>query len=341
MNGKKASRARLRPIGHSSSRINATSSMILNDEPRMNSTTLSAIQNATCTIVPPTPEGTGTGFLARIELSLFNKTLFGLITNNDVLPSSALVPNSIISLRFEASQSSATLKITPDTFCFTDPLLDCTFVSVELGPPEGPLTPSNFIPVNVFGGVCQRVWIGPHIGRILCNYGFDYLHDVTVDSIASGTALCDCEGRAVGVHKERDRGKGCNTATQMHYILLALQNTLGSQRSTQAAKTLCKLELEELDNHGLKATANPYVFISPASAWITALWFYRTNHAWYWTPTRPDAFEIEDLKMCNWSVIWGGEPDQAIGGYWDKCPPAPRNRSLIAWISSTAFRFLQ
>jgi hypothetical protein len=314
----------------------------------MYASTLNQIQRATCKVARP--GCVGTGFLAKVGIPSTGDTLFGLITNNHVLPSDTLVRSSVIHLHFEALQEDATLTIRSGSFRFTDPLIDCTFVSIESGQRVGPLIQSNFLPISESHGIHQRVWVAQHMeggelvvdnGGIRCRWGFDYLHEVNTEPGSSGSALCDCQGRVVGLHKAKRPEEKCNVATEMHYIALALRNTLGSWRSTLPAKRLSQAEIQELKSHGLVPKCNSDVFISPASFWVAALWFYRTNHAWYWTPTQPHTFDVKDLKKCNWSVIWHNEPDRGIGGCWDGSRPAYRHCQLIAWLISTGLRFLQ
>lgn len=80
------------------------------------------------------------------------------------------------------------------------------------------------------------------------------------------------------------------------------------------------------------------MFISPGSKNITPLWFYRTNHAWYWTPTDPK--EFKNIILSNWLIIYPGGSLKVIGGYWNGQEPADRNIELIHWLESTDFKFL-
>jgi hypothetical protein len=348
MGGDSSTAPQVKRSGDSANEFYSANKMMVHDHPRMYASTLNQIQRATCKV--ERPGCVGTGFLAKVGIPSTGDTLFGLITNNHVLPSDTLVPNSVINLRFEALQDNVTLTIRAGSFRFTDPFIDCTFVGIESGEQVGPLIQSNFLPISESHGIHQRVWVAQHMeggelvvdnGDIRCRWGFDYLHEVNTECGASGSALCDCEGRVVGLHKARRPQDKCYVATGMHYVALALRNTLGSWRSTLPAKRLSQAEIQELKDHGLEPTGNPNVFISPASSGVTALWFYRANHAWYWTSKGPHTFDVQDLKQCSWSVIWHNEPDRAIGGYWDGVRPARRNRKLIAWLISTGLRFLQ
>jgi len=126
-------------------------------------------------------------------------------------------------------------------------------------------------------------------------------------------------------------------------ILLAL-NTIydpnNFMRARLPAKLLSPQEIEELSHHGLQATTSPFVFLSPASASVTALLFYRTNHAWYWTPSIPKDYSMNEIKNLNWSIIHHYEPIMAIGGYWNGIRPARRNIELIEWLITTKLKYL-
>ena len=96
-------------------------------------------------------------------------------------------------------------------------------------------------------------------------------------------------------------------------------------------KTLNKKEISILRDHGLIETKDPFMFISPSSKNITPLWFFRTNHAWYWTPTEPDK-NIKVSVSANWLIIYPGGSLKVIGGYWNGQEPADRNIKLIHWL---------
>jgi len=111
-------------------------------------------------------------------------------------------------------------------------------------------------------------------------------------------------------------------------------------RARLPAKLLSSQEIEELSSHGLQATTSPFIFLSPASASITALLFYRTNHAWYWTPTLPKDYSMNEIKNLNWSIIHQYKSIVAIGGFWDGLRPARRNIDIIEWLISTKLKYL-
>lgn len=149
-----------------------------------------------------------------------------------------------------------------------------------------------------------------------------------------------------------------NKATDIYYLNAALSNFINNNIASFAlaisnSKKLTFAEIEELNEHGLQSTTSPYVFISPSSQHIihqsnnntkiiniTTLWFYRTNFAWFWTPTEPKSYVLSDLGDCNWSFIDPNFEIKAIGGKYDQKPPALRNINLISWLAGTGLRFI-
>ena len=100
---------------------------------------------------------------------------------------------------------------------------------------------------------------------------------------------------------------------------------------------LTKDQINELDKKGLKKTdINPNILVSPPSRAVTPIWFLRTKHAWYWTPTKPNK---NDIDLANWMIICPGNSLEVIGGLWDGIAPAPRNIGLIHWLETTKLKY--
>lgn len=183
-------------------------------------------------------------------------------------------------------------------------------------------------------------------GRIRSIWGFDILHEVSTDYGSSGSPLFNKDGRVVGIHKARRENEQCNVATRIGIAISAIQRLVTGHRqntglSATSPRSLTHSQTQELRDRGLKQTTAPNVFISPSSLFVTTLWFYRTNHAWYWTPRQPKSLtSLDDLQDCNWSIIGETDPIIAIGGDWDGQQPAGRNITLITWLGETRLRFL-
>ena len=124
--------------------------------------------------------------------------------------------------------------------------------------------------------------------------------------------------------------------------ILLVHATKDSDASYKPAKRLSETEIKELSKLGLQRTPNEYLFISPDGFKVTTLWFYRTNHAWYWTPTEPKTFvNEEDIRACNWLPIGIGLSMKVLGGSWQDQEPARRNIMLINTLALTFLRYLQ
>ena len=156
----------------------------------------------------------------------------------------------------------------------------------------------------------------------------------------------DSIGFVIGLNNNNiDKDNNTHKAININIILRSIkglvhQNKITSLETLSLAKKLSLTELHVLRKEGLKDTENPYVFISPGSEGITPLWFYRTHYAWFWTPTKPKNFTLDEIKKCNWSLIQSNFPIKAIGGMWDNSEPASRNIILIQFLIHSGLRFL-
>ena len=307
---------------------------------------------ATATVKIVDNHGYGSGFFVVLPINCNGKDfLYGLMTNNHVLDEYAIGTGRTITFQMKQGNEVHRHKIGVNDFRFTCPLIDVTFV--ELDPenygrdnfliPEDRCEPGSRIYITQYPGGGELCLAQ---GRIRSIWGFDILHEVSTDYGSSGSPLLNQNGRVVGVHKARRPNEECNVATRIGVVISAIQRMLKGPRqdarfATAPARNLTHRQKQELSNKGLQETTAPNVFISPSSTFVTTLWFYRTNHAWYWTPREPNSVtSLSDLQECNWSIIGETDPIIAIGGYWDGRRPADRNVTLITWLGETRLRFL-
>ena len=96
-------------------------------------------------------------------------------------------------------------------------------------------------------------------------------------------------------------------------------------------------EIDELKKIGFELTDIPNILISPPAFMTTPIWFYRTKHAWYWTPTRP---EKDNINRSNWMIISPKNSVKVIGGIYNGQEPAPKNIDLIRTLEATKFKYL-
>ena len=307
---------------------------------------LNAIATATCKIIKE--NCTGTGFLVRLPISLNERNLCGLMTNNHVLGKNDIMDGGKLHLKFEYPvKREVEIQITPGCFRFTSPLLDVTFVEIDS-------INLSFLETNSTITKKQKAFIVQFPkeenlsfaqGCIRTFCGFDIIHEISTGSGSSGSALFDFNGKVIGVHKQANQNEECNIATDIRVVVSAIQSLLSSGKTDLDitigdAKTLSEQEIQELGEHGLQPTTNHDIFISPASTLVTQLWFYRSNHAWYWTPKDPGNYRIENLVLSNWTIIERDFPCKVIGGKWDGEEPANRNVKLINWLSLNGLRFI-
>ena len=91
-----------------------------------------------------------------------------------------------------------------------------------------------------------------------------------------------------------------------------------------------------MNEHKLEFTNVPNILISLPSLFVTPIWFYRTKHAWYWTPTKP---QINEINKVNWMIIFPDNSLKVIGGEWDGIEPAGNNIEIIRWLETTKLKY--
>jgi len=316
------------------------------------------IANSTCNIDYnfEGQKSEGKGFLLILPIPESNDQMRGLITTNQILNTNSLY-NTEITLSFNQNEIKLSL-IPKEHFCFSDPFLDITFI--ELNSPE--FDGIEFLPVNENVKNSGYVYIlkdskGENIskGKINGGWGFKLLHTISIEEDCTGSALVSLENnKVVGVvinkQNEDDDSNIFSVAISIKAIIQAIRLLYSSYMHNKTAfeeienglkqknvKVLNDSEIKELKDHGLVSLENPNIFISPKSYLVTPLWFYRTNYAWYWTPTEP---KDDNVDFANWIIIYPGCSLKVIGGKWDGIEPAERNITLIHWLESTGLNYL-
>lgn len=298
----------------------------------------------------------GKGFLLILPVPDAKHPIRGLITTHNILDNSILY-NSEISLYFNTNTSKLSL-IPKEHFCFSDPFLNITFI--ELTNPE--FDGFEFLTVDENIIKSGNVYIIKDSksekisqGKIIRRYGFTLEHTISVDENLSGNALISLQtNKVIGVLNERkikdQKNNILSGATSIEAAILGIRILYNSYKHNKSAfeekengfvqkeiKILSNIEINELKVYGLKTTSKSDIFISPASPFVTPLWFYRTNYAWYWTPTKPEDNYPEEV---NWIIIYPGCSLKVIGGEYDGYEPAERNIILIHWLESTGLNYL-
>ena len=179
-----------------------------------------------------------------------------------------------------------------------------------------------------------------YLGKIQMKWGFYIIHSALTSSQFYGSPIFLYNNRVIGIHilSNTKLSAGINIQSVVQALRIArLSNLDYNNTITIEPKKLNRREIYELKFHGLIQSENPNIFISPSSPNSTPLWFYRTNYAWYWTPTEP---KEDNINESNWLIIYPGGSLKVIGGYWDGIEPADRNIDLIHWLENTKLKYL-
>lgn len=204
--------------------------MKLNDQPNILMRNILRISKATCKIT--TVDGSGSGFLVCLPIPSSNNPLYGLLTNNHVLPRELISDGEKIHIYFEFEARSIEVKFTSQRSRFSDPLLDFTFVQMNLDEFDF-IKEGKFLFIQENLEIKKKVVIGQHMkgqdlvieeGIIRCVWGFDYLHEVNTEYGSSGSAICNTSGEVVGLHKARRPDQKCNVGTRIQYIHQGIRN---------------------------------------------------------------------------------------------------------------------
>ena len=194
-------------------------------------------------------------------------------------------------------------------------------------------------------------------GKIIEIFGTNLLFNVneSYENNAIGTPLISLSGesfgKVIGVKVDNfksGKNKDQFAAHNIYIFLESIQSLVNFQRikpeeTLSEPKRLSSKEINILSNKNLKEIKdkdNNVIFESPGEQGITPLWFYRTHYAWFWTPTEPKNFTLEELLKCNWSLIKIGLPIKAFGGKYDGEEPAEKNIKLIQYLIGSKLEFL-
>ena len=297
----------------------------------------------------------GSGFFVVFRIHN-NQVLYGVMTNNHVLDKNRLNVEQNVQLRLH-NDETITVQFRGAGIRFTCPLLDVTFI--ELKDADVQTMDHHGVQfLNVSGSSqCTRPGTEMAImqypqnhstlafaqGNVCSLWGTCILHDVSTHNGSSGSGIVSLRsGEVVAIHRARRAKMKVNVGVRASVAIEAIKKVVNVDIAHhKPAKDLNYSELQELKMLGLLPTENKFLFISSSSFFVTPLWFYRTNHTWYWTPTRPDSYdEMEQLRRCNWLDIGVDKSKHVIGGYWDGQTPAPRNIVLIDKLAATGFKYL-
>ena len=283
------------------------------------------------------------GIIVKIPNFDSKNSLIGFLTNYHA---DELILKNITSINIK--NGSKQEKINPNNiFIFSDPFLGVTFIETKD-------FVSNF--VKIFeGNINEEVYsinfsdetndFKIKKAEIIEKWGINIFYKEEIDfydydSSYRKFALFE-KNELLAICKHTDYKY--DVASNIQIISKAIKLNYDSKKRKilknipKEPKSLTQNQIEELNEHGLTLSANPNILISLPSKNITPIWFYRTIHGWYWTPTKP---EKDDINKSNWMIIFPGNSLKVIGGYWDGIEPAYRNIKLINWLETTDLKFL-
>jgi hypothetical protein len=178
-------------------------------------------------------------------------------------------------------------------------------------------------------------------GKIISQWGFELYHSIS--SKYYGSALIERNtNKIISILTPKKSNTKYYPSINIKFIIKAINSIYINKDDIMViskAKKLSKNEIIELNNKGLKNTQSDYIFESESSHFVTPLWFYRTNHNWYWTPVDPKINKKNALPS-NWLIIYPKGSLKVIGGYWKGQEPAPINIDLIHWLESNGYKYL-
>ena len=316
------------------------------------------LKNAICEIII-NDNIKGFGCLVSLPILTDNKNHFGILSSSKILPKTELKINKTIKLNFKETQKIYDFTIDEKSLLFSCPFIGASFMEI----PPGFIKDIEYLEIWENPNEKQTILacqINQEGGMDLCKgntisfFGYHILYDIngSYKENAIGTPIISLFGDSIGkiiglnqndtlIGENNEKYSVINIDIIMRAIKgLVYKNKIKPSETLSDAKKLSLNELHILRKEGLKETDNPNLFISPASQGITPLWFYRTHYAWFWTPTEPKNFSMEELLKCNWSLIQDKFPIKVFGGLWNNIPPADRNIVLIKHLINSELKFL-
>jgi hypothetical protein len=200
------------------------------------------------------------------------------------------------------------------------------------------VTPGTTIAVAQQLGGGEQSTAGDVVDQL---WGFEFFLGASTDDELSGLPVTSEKlDLVVGIHKGRNAKTGRNVAVGAWYVTEAIGKDIARtsyrsgyhtpssacQLSSEHLEQLRKIKLDQIDE---------LMFVSPASFGVSPIWFVRTCHSWFWTPTNP-----EEDGGSNWMRISPEDHLQVIGGYWNGVEPAPKNIRIIRYLQTNGDRFL-
>jgi len=232
------------------------------------------------------------------------------------------------------------ITLNQQNYFFACPLLEAAFVRLtkeqfEYLDQHG----VGFLAINLNVHQNQLVHVYQHDASVSSNvygfWGFDIVLPVSISKRSLGSVITNENAEAVAICKERENGayvRGVQLATVVGAIKRDFLKN-GIKPAPSKPVHLTKDHIESLNTLGLQIVqeGNDTLLVSPPSAFITPIWFVRTQHGWYWTPTEEDS---------NWMRITIFDSLMVIGGFWHGVIPAEKNVKIIKYLQVHGWQYL-
>ena len=274
------------------------------------------VMNSVCKVSCKRGETTlkeGTGFLGLIKRGHYEAT--GLFTNNHVFNIDDITENDFeIKCNFHRQKKEWYLAVGERNALFTCPVLDVTFISLTTEQLEEVLGRGCQV-LSLIENCSQAATDGMDIivmqypggtkqylsqGKVHRVWGCDFYHTASTEGGSSGAPLVNVDGDVIAIHKGGKETQDLNVAVQVQYVIEAVLKDFCDRGPTHIPRVPISFsevrELErKLNDKGLHRvhTSNPMRF----KLRNADIWFERTAHFWYWTPTDPTA---RTRSWCDW-----------------------------------------
>ena len=282
------------------------------------------------------------GFLIKMPIGQ-KRILTGLLTKYHVEEKKL---NTINTINIYKNKQLLDKLDSKDRFNFSDDFPNVTFIEIKnqnfdyIKIFEGKHFSENIILINYSPSLNS---INQTFGKFKEKWGTSirYLSDINKKSTYINSGLL-IDNQLIGIHKKNYNKN--NMAININIISKAIKlnylekinNDLDKLNKEKDSKLLIESHVYDLMKKGLVLTDIPNLFVSPASFGVTPIWFLRTKHGWYWTPTKPDK---NDFDLSNWMIIIPKNSLEVIGGFWDGIEPAQRNIDLIRWLEKSKLTY--
>jgi len=296
----------------------------------------------------------GTGFLVKLKIPSEGPLCGLMTCHHILKSEDLLIPNFKFMIKFKNKNEEYEITLDPSYFVFSSKLLDITFIqfpgdlsqklNINKESYLSPCSNDDKIDDNILIPLYTAVDDHPDnfllafsYGKIIASQGFDYIHSSLTDERSSGSPLINHNFEILGVHKERkemgknahdqhanededeDEDENENVATKFSIIEYAIRTLYINKSKIEMTKarcppkTLTDEEVTELRKQGLQPKTSE-LFIIPEFDSCPVLYFYRSNHAWYWTHQlikieegegegEGENYDLRTIKNSHWTVI--------------------------------------